>query len=125
MLERDGHGTDVTWHRCHSSRVPYTPHKSQLALQSLGFLMGLMCHGAEAGQAQNALAVALVQAVDMLCGRSAQLDDLTAPLCFYRSSGQGPLCPKAQGRTTKRQRLPSLFVSFFPFHCDDSNIYTF
>lgn len=60
-------GKRWAWHRCHSTRVPCTPHEAQLALQSLGFLMGLMCHGAEAGQAQNVLALALVQAVDMLC----------------------------------------------------------
>lgn len=64
-------GKRWAWHRCHSNRVPCTPHEAQLALQSLGFLMGLMCHGAEAGQVQNVLALALVQAIDMLCGRSA------------------------------------------------------
>lgn len=60
MLERVGHGSDVTA-AVFLADPDSSPHEVQVALQSLRFLTGFMCHGAEAGQAQH------VQAVDMLC----------------------------------------------------------
>lgn len=118
-------GKRWAWHRCHSNRVPCTPHEAQLVLQSLGFFNGTYVSWCRswAGPECSCLGSSSSHrhAVQMKC---TSLITSLLPCAFTGPRVRVLYVPRLK-EEPQRGKDCLVCLLLYLFHCDDSNIYTF